>query len=135
MKRVHRQELDELLRKLNASVAAMTHEQGKAMKHIAMTDITPPANPNDSQQVVDAIIDLLMNPDDDLIRHVERYGGKCRDCADRNGLCDSGLPCDCKEAHKAIKRVLHAVGYGLKYGWVPLKGKDSAPMAPQPTRY
>lgn len=52
------------------------------------------------------------------VDYVWRYGGRCRDCADENGICPlSGLPCG--EARKAIEWVIGAINYGLKNGFLP----------------
>ena len=54
---------------------------------------------------------------DEHVRYVARYGGLCRDCADENGVCPrSGLPCGGSD--KAIRRVLEALSYGIKNGYV-----------------
>jgi hypothetical protein len=49
--------------------------------------------------------------------YIKRYGGRCRDCADENGVCpSSGLPCG--GADKAIRHVLGALAYGVNHGFV-----------------
>ncbi|CAN7339688.1 hypothetical protein LJR074_001928 [Acidovorax sp. LjRoot74] len=51
------------------------------------------------------------------IDYVARYGGKCRDCADENGVCPgSGLPCG--GARKAIQFVFDALTYGVTHGYI-----------------
>lgn len=56
----------------------------------------------------------------DVIDYVMRYGGKCRGCADENGVFPtSGLPCASDDARKAVAWVLDAVAYGLKHGYLP----------------
>lgn len=53
----------------------------------------------------------------DLIDYVIRYGGRCRDCADENGVCpSSGLPCD--GAGKAVRHVFDAYNYGVENGFI-----------------
>lgn len=52
----------------------------------------------------------------EVISYILRHGGMCRDCADRDGVCWTGLPCE--EAEKAVKHVLVALDYGLKHGYV-----------------
>ncbi len=62
----------------------------------------------------------------DVVDYVSRYGGRCRDCADYDGVCPgSGLPCG-GERDKAIKHVLSALNYGLKNGFIrqPAAGKQ-----------
>lgn len=50
--------------------------------------------------------------DDETIRYVQRYGGRCRDCADEDGICPkSGMPCGGSD--KAIRFVLGALSYGI----------------------
>ena len=51
------------------------------------------------------------------IDYVASMGGKCRDCADENGICPgTGLPCAGKRL--AIQYVLDAIEYGVKHGFV-----------------
>lgn len=53
----------------------------------------------------------------EVVDYIARYGGRCRDCADNDGVCpNSGLPC----AHndKAIRHVLSAINYGVKHGFI-----------------
>lgn len=46
-----------------------------------------------------------------------QYGGRCRDCADENGVCPgSGLPCS--GARKAVTHVVKALRYGLQHGYL-----------------
>lgn len=55
------------------------------------------------------------------------YGGRCRDCADANGVCPtSGMPCDTKEAAKAAQHCLKAWQYGIQHGFI------DNPFAPAP---
>ena len=54
---------------------------------------------------------------DEVVEYVSRYGGRCRDCADENGVCpSSGLPC--ADPTKAIRHVLNAYHYGIKHGFI-----------------
>lgn len=47
-----------------------------------------------------------------LAKAIRGYGGRCRECADCEGICcNSGLPCDGGEARAAIEHVLRAVRY------------------------
>lgn len=52
--------------------------------------------------------------------YVLQYGGRCRDCADNFGVCESrGMPCDPKAARKAVRRVIGALNYGHRNGFLP----------------
>lgn len=52
----------------------------------------------------------------DWVETILRYGGRCRDCADGNGICEgSGLPCEPDEARKAIRHVLAARAYYVEH--------------------
>lgn len=63
---------------------------------------------------------------DTVIDYVLRYGGRCRDCADENGVCpSSGLPCS--SARRAVEHVIDALAYGVRNGF--LKGDPP----PEPT--
>lgn len=53
----------------------------------------------------------------EAVNYIERYGGRCHDCADYNGVCPgSGLPCS--DASKAIRHVLRALNYGIEHGYI-----------------
>jgi len=53
----------------------------------------------------------------EIIGYIVRYGGRCRDCADHQGICpNSFLPC--ADADKAIRRVLEAFNYGVTNGFL-----------------
>lgn len=53
----------------------------------------------------------------DHVKYVQHYRGRCRDCADTNGICpNSGLPC--ADGDKAIQFVLDALTYGVNHGYV-----------------
>lgn len=55
--------------------------------------------------------------DQSHIDYINRYGGRCRDCADENGVCpSSGLPC--ADSKKAIQSVLDALAYGLNHKYL-----------------
>lgn len=55
--------------------------------------------------------------DDKVVSYILRYGGRCRDCADQNGICPgSGLPCD--GAEKAVRHVISAYNYGVEHGFL-----------------
>lgn len=64
----------------------------------------------------------------DVIEYVQRYGGGCRDCADRDGVCESGLPCSIKDSSNAISHVINALQYGLAHGYLsvqhPAQGRE-----------
>ena len=56
---------------------------------------------------------------DDMIGYISRYGGRCRDCADNNGICPyDSLPCEPAQREEAIKHVLSARAYGLKHRYI-----------------
>lgn len=58
---------------------------------------------------------------DAMIEYIARYGGRCRECGDFDGVCPySGLPCD--DPKKAIRHVLVALNYGATNGF--LKSRD-----------
>jgi hypothetical protein len=66
---------------------------------------------------------------DEVVAYIQRYGGRCRDCADYDGACPgSGLPCG--ESGKAVRWVLKALNYGLSHGFVTL---EPAPDLSKPT--
>jgi hypothetical protein len=47
-----------------------------------------------------------------LIEAIARYGGRCRECADNDGVCEgNGLPCDPALRRRAIEHVLGAARY------------------------
>lgn len=60
-----------------------------------------------------------------LIDEVSRYGGKCRDCADENGICPaSHLPCE--NSDKAVRFVLESLHYKITHGFItPASLKDN----------
>lgn len=46
---------------------------------------------------------------EEMVSHILRYGGRCRDCADFDGFCQGdGLPCEPDHARKIIGHVLKA---------------------------
>jgi hypothetical protein len=56
---------------------------------------------------------------DERVDFVMQYGGRCRDCADADGVCPaSGLPCKSDEARRAIRHTLSALDYGYKHGFL-----------------
>jgi len=75
---------------------------------------------------------------DELIGYVLRYGGMCRDCADMDGVCQSGQPCDTEQRRAVVKHTISALAYGIKHGFIaspfpapPLReGEDSAEVIP-----
>lgn len=57
---------------------------------------------------------------EEVVGYAIRYGGRCRGCADENGICPSaGLPCDSALARRAVRHVIDAVNYGLRHGYLP----------------
>jgi len=55
----------------------------------------------------------------DPIDYALHYGGRCRDCADADGVCpSSGIPCDPSEARKAAGHILKAWSYGIQHGYM-----------------
>lgn len=53
----------------------------------------------------------------EVVSYIARYGGRCRDCADEDGICPtSGLPCE--GYIKAIRHVLEALNYGVANGYI-----------------
>lgn len=70
-------------------------------------------------------------PEKETIAYVEQYGGRCRDCADENGVCpNSGLPC--AESAKAIRWVVRAINYGVGMGFLKIKATPSPIGSEQP---
>lgn len=64
---------------------------------------------------------------DKLIQYVLRYGGRCRDCGDEDGVCpSSGLPCGGGE--KAVGFVVDALNFGLNHGYIQ-NNRLTAPAA------
>lgn len=58
--------------------------------------------------------------------YVLQYGGRCRDCADENGICPgSGLPCG--GARKAVTHVVQALRYGLQHGYLRAAQREVKP--------
>lgn len=55
---------------------------------------------------------------EELIGYVMRYGGMCRDCADMDGVCQSGQPCDTEQRRAVIKHTISALAYGIKHGFI-----------------
>lgn len=66
--------------------------------------------------------------------YVGRYGGRCRDCADHDGICPTnGLPCNVEDRNKAIDHVIKALNYGIQHGFLspstPVDGVGAEPVA------
>lgn len=55
---------------------------------------------------------------EDLIGYVMRYGGMCRDCADLDGVCQSGQPCDTDQRRAVVEHTISALAYGIKNGFI-----------------
>lgn len=52
-----------------------------------------------------------------VIRYIEQFGGRCRDCADHDRVCPyRGLPCG--DGRSAIRHVLTALYYGTHHGFI-----------------
>lgn len=66
------------------------------------------------------------------VNYVLRYGGRCRECADRDGVCETGLPCSVDDAAKVIRHIIGALNYGRSHGFLP-----ASPPAPagEPVAY
>lgn len=57
-----------------------------------------------------------MSARDELVEYLLHFGGRCRDCADENGVCpQTGIGCG--ERKKAIEYLLGALEYGTKHGF------------------
>lgn len=67
-----------------------------------------------------------------VVDYVLRFGSRCRDCADEDGVCPaSGLPCE--GARKAVEHVVGALNYGVEHGYITLADagfKDAASPPP-----
>lgn len=55
---------------------------------------------------------------EDLIGYVLRYGGMSRDCADLDGVCQSGQPCDTDQRRAVVKHTISALAYGIDHGFI-----------------
>lgn len=73
--------------------------------------------------------------DNDVVNYIIRYGGSCRDCADNDGVCDDGTPCDPKTFGAVIKRTLKALEYGIKHGFVQNPFASTVPDVSELVRY
>lgn len=52
--------------------------------------------------------------------YVLRANGRCRDCADNEGMCPmSGLPCDPQKARDVVNYVLSTLMYGVNNKMIP----------------
>lgn len=97
--------------------------------HGSTTDIEPIV-----QRIRSALVNVPVEPvQDDIIGYVLRYGGMCRDCADMDGICYSGIPCDTDQRRAMVRHTISALAYGIKHGFVvnPFpsphpKGEESA---------
>jgi hypothetical protein len=76
-----------------------------------------------SSRVHDIATELLMShtgSDEEIIEYVSRFGGKCRDCADENGVCPhSGAPCDTDQRRVIIAKTIEALRYGIEHRFIP----------------
>lgn len=54
-----------------------------------------------------------------IIDYVMRYGGRCSDCADEDGICPTnGTPCEPKVKRAVIEHTLKSLEYGLSHGFI-----------------
>lgn len=60
------------------------------------------------------------------VKYVMRYGGMCRDCADMDGVCSSGMPCDTEQRKAVVRHTLAALTYGIKHGFINNPFADAA---------
>ncbi len=71
----------------------------------------------------------------EIINYVGRYGGSCRDCADNDGVCDRGTPCDPKVFRAAIEHTIKALDYGIKHGFIENPFTSAVPDVPELVRW
>ncbi|MBA8846216.1 hypothetical protein FHW02_004306 [Ochrobactrum sp. RH1CCR137] len=65
-----------------------------------------------------------------IIDYVMRYGGRCRDCADEDGVCPTnGTPCEPKVKRAVIEHTLRSLEYGLSHGFIENPFSIPAPDA------
>lgn len=64
-----------------------------------------------------------------LIGYVMRYGGMCRDCADMDGVCASGMPCDTDQRRAVIRHTIAALTYGINNGFITSPFTATAALA------
>ena len=64
-----------------------------------------------------------------LIGYVMRYGGMCRDCADMDGVCQSGMPCDTDQRRAVIRHTIAALAYGINNGFIASPFTDTTALA------
>ena len=118
--------LDDLNAALNRFRAAVARTVVQAKDVTGMTDAYRTASDKEATERLKLIHTALASPlrtkglnRPDVIDYVMHYGGRCRDCADENGICPHlKLPCDSDEARPMIEAVLAAVEYGLKHGYI-----------------
>lgn len=100
-----------------AEIKALAERLAGQVGHVLVAEVPHPDCPH--QQSGDkAVGDYVM-----------AYGGRCRGCADENGVCPtSGLPCTSADARRAVAWVLGAIRYGVTHGFIAsplaLGGKD-----------
>ena len=85
--------------------------------------VYPCLSENDARSVQSrirsALVDVPVEPvQDDIVGYVMRYGGMCRDCADMNGVCQSGQPCDTDQRRAVVRHTISALAYGIKNGFI-----------------
>lgn len=60
-----------------------------------------------------------MNKLKQTIDYIMRFGGRCRDCADEDGVCPAdGTPCDPAAKKAVIEHTLKALEYGISHGFI-----------------
>lgn len=65
-----------------------------------------------------------------VVSYVLRYGGRCRDCADEDGICPTnGIPCEPEVKRAVINHTLKALGYGISHGFIADPFTRPAPAA------
>lgn len=65
----------------------------------------------------------------ETIDYVMRFGGRCRDCADEDGICPTnGTPCEPAPKRAVIEHTLKALEYGMSHGFI--QSPFTRPSAP-----
>lgn len=65
-----------------------------------------------------------------IVSYVLRYGGRCRDCADADGICpNTDMPCGFELKTAVIKHTLKALEYGISHGFIADPFTRPAPAA------
>lgn len=62
---------------------------------------------------------------------VMQYGGRCRDCADHDGVCPGDfMPCHNGTKRSAVAWVIGALEYGRKHGYIVEIHAATSPLRP-----